>query len=138
MKKTETKTYRIIKNFVHPKIKVTYGVGEQVPVDLTEPELNLLISRGCICPVADDGENVMIQYKDQQGRFILSDQEILSLKPSPKTLNFLKRNKISKPSLIKLKEMFDEATIKYKIPDNYFISEIFKEINGQLVEVKDE
>lgn len=127
------KIYRIIMNY-KGKDGLIHGTGEPVPPDLTEKEIQDLIQKGYLCPVAANGENIELLHKDSTGRLKLSDDEILNLRPNLKSLNFLKRNKICGESLSKLKTTYDEMTTKYQIPNNYFLSEIYKIIDEQLIE----
>jgi hypothetical protein len=127
------KEYRIILNLLWNGI--TVGAGEDVPKDLLKNKeaLQDFISKGNIAEVdAVTNENIDILHKTADGKLILSDAEILNLRPTPKTLNFLKANKICRDSLKKLKANYDKMTTKYGVPNNFFVSEIYKILDDEL------
>lgn len=133
IKSESKKDYRIILNFEHPRTKITYGVGEPVPADLSETELQDFIFKGNIAEVDPiSHENIDAVHKTPDGKVLLSDSEIMSLKPCLRTLNFLKKHKLCADSLKRLKTVYDEMASQYKIFNNYFTSEIYKILDEEL------
>lgn len=127
------KRYRIIMSLVWQGI--TLAPGEEVPNDLLKDKeaLEDFIFKGSICEVDPlTNENVDLLHKDSTGKTILSDAEIMNLIPNLRTLNFLKKHKLCADSLKRLKTVYDEMADRYKIINNYFLSEIYKQIDAQL------